>query len=770
MVRRIGPVRGAGTVIEEQEGQKSISPGALGWAGYGGITEKGDVGELITAATREDYVKKCGSYVSGSLLPDACFDYYGLARGGGGLLLVRVTDGNELESELSLYSRRVPRAVMGTIKAKNGGRWGGKRRKYSADLSASGKLSNTTLDTEDTTSFTKDQWEAGWIELDAVSNTLYPVIANTALGVITVASNSTMKDDWTAAAAPTNLRYYLYLENDQKALSYEIRDGEEKPDTEFGLFVYVDGTLANDWPNLSVETTDSRYWLNIINNDGSNNEIEVVDSLTGALTADDRPANYYGKIAAVTTTVLTSDLSDFDPDVVGDGNGTVALGATTDLMVDQTLTLTFTAPTTANVVSSVFGAAGIVTVATPFNPPAGTGGADINRWIPIFTLTAGATAWELDDVATIVYRPFIADSLIGGYLYPDKVNAKKEKYLIIDNDHKTITVAAGSDLTTSGAISDYFMVRAPLELDLGKDGNADLTDADYNNQAWNLGGSPFDRILGRNLGLVKFGTPGVTSTSVQKAGIAYADAQNHQYRVEIPSATVTEEAVEIYVNDTIGRSDFSVYAFPSYAYVTDPEGQSQGKLKLVSTTGMIHGRESRIANDWLGYHKAGAGQDAILPAILKLTTGEAVLNEETLNPLGVAVIKKVKGNFVIWGDRTANLDPTWKWKHQREQMSYYENVLRENFEWIIFAINDPISDKQVLGALKTFFLPEWRTKRALQGSTFEEAAIIKVDAENNTAATRAAGDKNASVDLWLADTTERLRILMSKQGIFEAAA
>ena len=28
------------------------------------------------------------------------------------------------------------------------------------------------------------------------------------------------------------------------------------------------------------------------------------------------------------------------------------------------------------------------------------------------------------------------------------------------------------------------------------------------------------------------------------------------------------------------------------------------------------------------------------------------------------------------------------WKHQREQMSYYENVMRENFDWIVFDIND----------------------------------------------------------------------------------
>ncbi|TET51092.1 MAG: hypothetical protein E3J64_07440, partial [Anaerolineales bacterium] len=465
------------------------------------------------------------------------------------------------------------------------------------------------------------------------------------------------------------------------------------------------------------------------------------------------------KISAVTATVLNSDLNDLDPDTVGDGDGTCALGTTTDDMVDDTITITFSAPTTFDAVSAKFGSLGAAgTVGVLFTPN--------NDWSPPFTLTAGATAWELADVATLVYRPFIADALIGGYIYPDKPNAKKVRFRIVDNDHKTITAAPGSDLTADGAISDYFMVVAPMELENGADGYIP-DDADYLDQAWNLGGSPFDRILGRNLGLVKMATPGINSPAVQKAGIAYADAKNHQYRLEFPSGTVTEEAADTYVNDTIGRNDFAVSTLPSYSYVTDPEGQAQGKLKLVSSTGMIHGMEARTANAWEGYHKAAAGLDAKLPAILKLPTGEAILNEEYLNPLGIGVIKKVKGNFIVWGDRTLNTSPEWRWKHQREMVCYYENVLRESFDWIVFAINDPIERIRLLASLTSFFLPEW-TKRALQGNSFSEAAIIRADTELNPPAVTAAGDMIAEIKLWLADTVERLVLRVGKQGVFES--
>ena len=323
-------------------------------------------------------------------------------------------------------------------------------------------------------------------------------------------------------------------------------------------------------------------------------------------------------------------------------------------------------------------------------------------------------------------------------------------------------------MTVDGASSDEFMVTVPLEMEGGRDGNADIADTDYTQQAWDVGNSPFNRIFGKNMGLVKFSTPGVTSTAVQKAGVAYAEAKNHQYRYEIPSNIVTENDAIAQINDTLGRSDFAVVAFPSYGKVPDPDSKD-GKLKTIPVTGMIHGREARIAADYDGYHKAEAGIDAKLPRLLDIPTGDALLNEEQLNPVGITVIKKsTGGNFIIWGDRTLSTDPTWKWKHQREQMSYYEHVLQESFDWLIFMINDKENEKLALAALKSFFIPEWLPKRAIRGDTFDQAAIIKLDDELNTDATRAAGDMIAEVKLRLADTVERFIIRIGKQGIFDS--
>jgi hypothetical protein len=747
--KRYGPTRGAGVAIIELEGEKGIEPGALGWAGYAGLMEKGPVGELIVAQNKKIFEKKCGGLISDSMLPDCASDYYSLANGAGGLLLIRVTDGNEAQATMTLYARiGAVLTPMGTLKAKNGGRWGGKRNYLTNDLALITDLTNITLDTG--TAMETDEWVGGYIELEDVPNTRYPIVGNDDAGVITVASDQTMLDDYNALSG-SSLRYYLSIANDEKALSIEIEDGEENPDTEFALSVYVDGGFVKKYGNLNTNPTSGRYWVDIINDDGGNDEITAVDLWTGAHIPSVRPANYYGIIDTVTATVLTSVIHDFTINSpVGAGNPTFAFDSTDDDMIAQKITITMTSATEGTAVSDKFGSLGTVTLGTSFVPN--------NKWTPEFTVTAGATPLVATDTLVINYKPFIPDSLIGGYCYPDKVNAKATRFRIVDNDHDSITVASGSDMTVDGAASDEFMVTVPLEMEGGRDGNADIADTDYTQQAWDVGNSPFNRIYGKNMGLVKFSTPGVTSTAVQKAGVAYAEAKNHQYRYEIPSNIVTENDAIAQINDTLGRSDFAVVAFPSYGKVPDPDSKD-GKLKTIPVTGMVHGREARIAADI----------DAKLPRLLDIPTGDALLNEEQLNPVGITVIKKsTGGNFIIWGDRTLSTDPTWKWKHQREQMSYYEHVLQESFDWLIFMINDKENEKLALAALKSFFIPEWLPKRAIRGDTFDQAAIIKLDDELNTDATRAAGDMIAEVKLRLADTVERFIIRIGKQGIFDS--
>ena len=780
--RRFGPTRGAGTAIIEKEGEKSIDAAALGWAGYAGVLEKGPTDKLIIAPNKKSFNKQCGSYIDDSLLPDCCEDYYKLANGAGGLLLQRVTDGNEQQAWAVLHNRDyntgIPTA-MGKIKSKNGGRWGGKAQKWFGAVTDD--PAPTTLEVTHPGAvdwnFTTDQLKGGYFQVEGMDNITLDIVGNDESIDDTVLIHFPADVDVQALIvehSPTG-EAYMWLENEGKSISYIIGDGEEKPDEEFSLAIYVDGAFVKKWGNLNTNPTSPRYWVNIINNDGANNEIEVEDLWTGAHTALTRPANFmFGPDDIVANVINIVPAVQQIASPTG-GNPSAAPGTFTDDIVWQKVTVTMTSPTAGDVEIEFMdgswesGPGMSCTLGTLFDPSTGAGGAVLNKWLMPWTITAGATPLVAGDVITLWFFPPVKDSMIGGRLYPDIIDQKNLFYNIIDNDATSITVTAGVDLEVVVPSPVPFRVEYAEELQNGRDGIADLVDADYIN-AWDTNTSLFNRIVNKNMGLVKFATPGVYEEAIQKAGAAYANAKNHQYRYEVPSDVITNEilAKEV-VNDILGRNDFAVLAFPSYGYVVDPFDTGDGKRKLVPLTGMIHGREARIAADYDGYHKAQAGEDATLPAVLDIPTGDAVLDEEILNPVGIQVIKKVKGNYIIWGDRMLNVDPTWKWKHQREQMSYYEHVLQENFGWIIFSINDSVSDRMALAAMRSFFYPEW-VKRALRGDNFTDAAIIKIDEENNTDATRAAGDKNAEVSLRLADTTERFIITIGKQGIFESVA
>lgn len=393
----------------------------------------------------------------------------------------------------------------------------------------------------------------------------------------------------------------------------------------------------------------------------------------------------------------------------------------------------------------------------------GTGWTVTNSFVPLVE----------DDAIYIRANSLREDALVGGRLWPDAVAAPNESYEIIENAARTVTVRIGSDMTKGGSrapASTPYRLQYPEALEGGYDGLADLGDADYQ-QALDPNEHPLLELEGMNMGLVKMAAPGADGTAVQKAGAALAEALNYQWRYTLPENIEDEVLAVEHINGTLGRNDFAVAAFPSYAYVPDPDGAS-GTFKLVDTAGMIHGREARVAKNFSGYHKAAAGVDVTLPRIssLPLPATKKKLNEELLNPHGVQVLKKKAGNYVVWGDRTVSVDPAWKWKHQREQMSHYERQLQEAFDWIVFAINDPDNDAVALAALEAFFKPEWRPKRALRGAKFSDACTIKVDKDINTDETRAAGDQNAQIRLRLADTVERFVIRIGKMGIFEEAA
>ena len=770
MAKRFGPTNDAGTVLKEKEGEPRIELSALGSTAYTGLLERGAPGTLIMTSGKRDLIAKTGGFIPDSLVPDAAQDFYREGEGKGVLFLYRVTAGNEVVSTLTLYDRKLPRNAVVRVDADNGGAWGGKRDCVVADLDAvpADITTETTVKLPDLYVVEANKWAGGTIEFSETS-TSYEILSNTegdgvTGAVVTVAADSLMLTDFGAGSDLEVILQQTQFNSfgEERMLSVVVKDGQLNPTTEWGMEVYVNDGLVKSYPNLNSDPLSASYYMNVINDDPSNYYITVADLWVGANTAGVRPANHYGVIptSGVAAKVLTLadpivDLSAANLATVG----TFTYGA--DVQPDTyTLTRGATDWTLTSVKQEFHTVAAIADAAV--HP------AENSKAIG-FTL--GGTPAS-GDVITIVVQPIFEDEAIGGRVYPDVDNAINTSFEITDNDELTVTITNG-DLTTDGADADNYRVEYKQELRDGYNGHADVTATDFD-PAFDVNTSPYNDTVDQDYGLIKHGTPGieklsgVTASTVQKAGVAYAAAKNHQFRYEITNTITDEFLAKAYVQDTLGRNDYCKVTFPSYVNVADPV--LKNRLKEVPNMGMIHGREALVATQYGGFHKVAAGEDVTFPKIRSLPTGDTVLNGEILNPAGIQRIVKKKGNYVHWGARAPFVDPSFTFVHHRETLSQWEHSLGEKFDWIVFALNDSLQNPKVISALKSFFRLEYR-KRALDNDyKFSEAAQIKVDAEINTAATKAAGQRHAEVTLRIVDTIEQFVISIGRAGIFETTA
>lgn len=786
-VRRFGPVLGAGVQVEEKEGDQQISPAPTGVSCFVGEFEKGEPNVAVFNAGVGNYRTRMGGLLQTGDSPQAVEDFYSLGRGAGEVITCRITGGDEAKATLSLYTRQgtaaAPasgRKLLGRLIAKSGGKWAGRRKTYVDEHTGVGDLTATSLDTGDT--MIENEWAGGTLDLKKVSTKTYRIVSNTAAGVISVEADQDLLTDFGAGIGTPVNRYVLTRDNvdwlgNEKSLAVKVVNGVENPSTEFGLVVYEHGKRVKTYENLSANAAAVNFWETVINDDPDNEWFTAVDDFVGDSTlAAVRPANFYGESKALTATLFTLP----DPDItvgspIAGGDPTFTVGALGSKVKRQTLVGTVQAvATTMRWTSSIWPAAFFVDQLLYSAAPTALGDEAMT-----ITVTNGGTPLIAGDTVTIELFALEVNELTGGVLYPDIVNKPTLGFSIASNTRSTVSVRTGLDLTDGATIAAgaIGMLEYAQEFGGGHDGTP-VSDSDYL-LAFDPNLSPLNKIFGKNKGVVKIATAGLCSTTVTKAALEYAAARNYSYKMEFPSTILTESSAITYINSTIGRSDYGSCHFPSFGKVKDPNavsGSSNPPLKQQSLIGMILGREALVARNYNGYHKAPAGTDVELPAVLELTTGDAetatVLDEEQLNPQGINIVKFRQGKVILWGDRTMSGTSEWKWYHQRILMSYYENILRENFDWIIFALNNLDTRQRLSTSLRAFFLTEFR-KGALysERNKFEgDAFVLKIDAENNTALTMSAGDLNAEMTLRLVDTVERLKIVVGKAGIFDSAA
>lgn len=295
------------------------------------------------------------------------------------------------------------------------------------------------------------------------------------------------------------------------------------------------------------------------------------------------------------------------------------------------------------------------------------------------------------------------------------------------------------------------------------------TDQDYLD-AFAVGSSPLNKLLGRGYGMIMLGAPDAPGIVVQKAAQAYAEAANHMLLPLFPIEITDDQDAVDHLNNVLGRSNYQRLYFPSYVSVPDPD-RGGAVNKVIPAIGMAAGRIALWAKTNGGYHIPAAGEDCTLPRVVKLSTAvlpddDGAVNGEILTPAGINSIRIKKGNYVLWGGRTGYRDNQWKYATERMQVSHYEHTFLANMEWVVFMLNNAGTRKQVIGAFLAYFTPEL-AKGAIVGSNVLEATLIKVDDENNPATEIEEGNLHAGMSLRMGKFVERFIISIGKQGVFE---
>ena len=204
MVKRFGPVLGAGTVIKETESGKTIEPSAFGTTAMVGILERGEVGKLITCTGKRDLVAKTGGFISDGMLPDNAVDFWDHSEGSGILHLFRVTDGKEVKASLNLFDRKAARNLVGRLDGKNGGSWGGKKQTHVFDVTTPGTdILETQIKAPIDFSVKKDQLKGGKLKLTGANGgagATYNIVSNDASdGTTTTNINLALDSDASTA-------------------------------------------------------------------------------------------------------------------------------------------------------------------------------------------------------------------------------------------------------------------------------------------------------------------------------------------------------------------------------------------------------------------------------------------------------------------------------------------------------------------------------------------------------------------------------------------
>lgn len=198
-------------------------------------------------------------------------------------------------------------------------------------------------------------------------------------------------------------------------------------------------------------------------------------------------------------------------------------------------------------------------------------------------------------------------------------------------------------------------------------------------------------------------------------------------------------------------STIALYA--PWLLVDDPANSVPGATRELPPGGAVLGKYAR--NDVVnGVQRAPAGVDTNLSGLIDVKYRYAATDLDTLNGLGVNIIKPVPGaGFCIWGARTLETGTPDLYVNFRRALIYIKQGLVNATQFAIFEDNDSVLWQNIEDILNQYLRTLW-SDGVLSGATPDQAWFVVCDDTNNTPSSAQSGVVNIQVGVAVASPAE----------------
>lgn len=190
---------------------------------------------------------------------------------------------------------------------------------------------------------------------------------------------------------------------------------------------------------------------------------------------------------------------------------------------------------------------------------------------------------------------------------------------------------------------------------------------------------------------------------------------------------------------------------------------------VIPPSGAIAGLATRRYREQ-GFQEPPAGAQFPIRGVLDVVTRYKGIDQETMNPAGVNVIRNLKNKGVVaWGARTRSSNPYFRFINTRVILNVLEETLEPAFDFMIFNSVRGETFTRIKETINVVCYRLWKAG-ALYGNTPSDAYGVICDDINNPALDLEAGILRA--DLWVvpAPTLERLFIQVNRTTIGQVSA